>query len=54
MLVFVNPNALTLSNGTASKVVHLHGDGKIFKVIEKLKERPELFEGDALIRKRKK
>ncbi len=48
-----SPKYFTLSNGTTGKVVHLHGNGEVFEVIEELEERPELFKGDALIMKEK-
>lgn len=39
---------LTLPNGARSKVVHLHGDGEVLKVVEELEEGSELVKGDSL------
>ena len=38
----------TLSNGARSKIVHLHGDGKVLEVVEELEEGSELIKGDSL------
>lgn len=45
---------LTLSDGAGSKVVHLHGDGKVLQVVEKLEEGSKLIKGDSLKKKDKR
>ena len=39
---------LTLANGARGKIIHLHGDGKVLKVVEKLEEGSKLIKGDSL------
>lgn len=41
---------LTLANGAGGKIIHLHGDGKVLKVVEKLEEGSKLIKGDSLKR----
>lgn len=43
-----------MSDGAGSKVVHLHGDGKVLQVVEKLEEGSKLIKGDSLKKKDKK
>lgn len=39
---------LTLANGARGKIIHLHGDGKVLKVVEELEEGSKLIKGDSL------
>lgn len=38
----------TLANGARGKIIHLHGNGKILKIVEKLEEGSKLIKGDSL------
>lgn len=40
---------LILSNGASGEIVHLHGNGKVLEVVEKLEEGSKLIKGDSLL-----
>lgn len=49
--LFIHYFSHTLSDRSSSKIIHLHGNRKVLKVVEKLEEGSELIKGNSLKKK---